>query len=400
MNRLAIVLLVLAFPTLAVAYEWQQRLIGRLGELEAQTRQQRAEQRRDLASSERSGWERLSGFEARVAEEVVRLAEEELDRRLAVAEAELARLEQALGLEAARIEEVERSAHDGLEERRKHLTALETDLAARWQELEHRLAESRAEQAQAAAAASAGVDPDTLWRELMGPVVQVVGRFSVGSGVLLPSRPRAEGGYRTHILTAWHVVRDGDGRSTSALTVPVTLYAQDGTKLHERARLITFDAVLDMALFELERTTPVPHAARLATPERLARVRAFEPVFAVGCPLGNDPIPTSGQVASPRHEVDGARYVMINAPTYIGNSGGAVYDGETFDLLGVFSKIYNHGQGRPTIVPHMGLVTPLDAILDWLGTQDWHVDGEHGSLARARELAPRAVAASAPSAVR
>jgi hypothetical protein len=57
---------------------------------------------------------------------------------------------------------------------------------------------------------------------------------------------------------------------------------------------------------------------------------------------------------------------MISAPTYIGNSGGGIFDAQTHELLGIFSKIYTHGNLRPTVVPHMGLVTPLITVYDWL----------------------------------
>ena len=39
-------------------------------------------------------------------------------------------------------------------------------------------------------------------------------------------------------------------------------------------------------------------------------------------------------------------------------------------MLGVFSKIYTHGGLRPLVVPHMGLVTPLTPVYDWLDTCD------------------------------
>ena len=57
---------------------------------------------------------------------------------------------------------------------------------------------------------------------------------------------------------------------------------------------------------------------------------------------------------------------MINAPTYIGNSGGGIFDSQTHEMMGIFSKIYTHGSLRPTIVPHMGLVTPMARVYDWL----------------------------------
>ena len=57
---------------------------------------------------------------------------------------------------------------------------------------------------------------------------------------------------------------------------------------------------------------------------------------------------------------------MINAPTYIGNSGGGIFDANTHELLGIFSKIYTHGSMRTAIVPHMGLATPMPTIYAWL----------------------------------
>jgi hypothetical protein len=57
---------------------------------------------------------------------------------------------------------------------------------------------------------------------------------------------------------------------------------------------------------------------------------------------------------------------MISAPTYIGNSGGGIFDAESHELLALFTKIYTHGTVRPMVVPHMGLATPLIAVYDWL----------------------------------
>jgi len=150
------------------------------------------------------------------------------------------------------------------------------------------------------------------------------------------------------------------------LPVPVQIYREDGSTRSEKARLLCHDPKLDAALLELRLDEPTDFGARLAPRSRLADVRIFETVVAVGCPLGNDPIPTRGEVATCHHEVDGETYWMINAPTYIGNSGGGIFDAQTHELMGIFSKIYTHGSIRPTIVPHMGLVTPLSKIYDWL----------------------------------
>jgi S1-C subfamily serine protease len=211
-------------------------------------------------------------------------------------------------------------------------------------------------------------DMRALWRELVGPVVQLAGESSVGSGVLLPSRPAPDvGGYRTYILTAWHVVRDIQGDPpVLEMPVPVQLYREDASRRSEKAHLLDHDVRLDTALLELITPDQIENGARLALREHLENVRIFDSVVAVGCPLGNDPIPTRGEIATCHHEVDGETYWMINAPTYIGNSGGGIFDSRTHELVGIFSKIYTHGSLRPTIVPHMGLVTPMTKVYDWL----------------------------------
>jgi hypothetical protein len=210
-------------------------------------------------------------------------------------------------------------------------------------------------------------DEDRMWRELVGPVVQLSGTETVGSGVLLESRPIDEKRWRTCILTAWHVVRDivqeGDPRTTP---IPVTIYRPERETRFESAFILAHEPSIDAALLVLDTDQRVECGAKLAPTETIARRRIFDQVYAVGCPLGNDPIPTFGEIADTHHRVEDLRYWMISAPTYIGNSGGGIFDAESHELLGIFSKIYTHGSLRPTVVPHMGLVVPLNEIYEWL----------------------------------
>ena len=218
-----------------------------------------------------------------------------------------------------------------------------------------------------ASAPSGFDDPEILWRDLMGPTVQIADEATVGSGVLLHSEEIAPGRFRTYLLTAWHVVRDVlEDPSEFDELVPVFLYDQAGDRKQEWARVVVQDARLDSALLVMDSDDRYPHGAGLPLRAELSAQRVFDDIYAVGCPLGNDPIPTYGKIADLRHEVDGQDYWMISAPTYIGNSGGGVFDADSHELLGIFSKIYTHGNLRPTVVPHMGLVTPLGSIYDWL----------------------------------
>ncbi len=210
-------------------------------------------------------------------------------------------------------------------------------------------------------------DRERMWRDLLGPTVQMMGEETVGSGVLLASEPvEGTSDFVTYVVTAWHVIRDIQTAPESTNTpVPVTIYSRSGDVRNETAHLLKFDAALDVALLKLDTVKAVDCGAKLASRERLRQVSTFEQIYAVGCPLGNDPIPTFGEIADIHHVVDGQHYWMISAPTYIGNSGGGVFDADTHELLGIFTKIYTHGTLRPTVIPHMGLATPLPAIYDW-----------------------------------
>jgi len=216
-------------------------------------------------------------------------------------------------------------------------------------------------------------DHDVQWQAMVAPTVQLAGDTTVGSGVLLPSRPIEDepGAYTTLLVTAYHVVRDIRADSLDAdAPVPVFVRGPDGEKREYEARLLDHDVDLDAALLALETTHAFEVGALLPTRARLRAARVFDPVVAVGCPLGNDPIPTRGQLTDLHHVVGDDRFWMISAPTYIGNSGGGIYSSASHELLGVFTKIYTHGAIRPTVIPHMGLVTPLDAFYDWIDAGD------------------------------
>ncbi len=259
-----------------------------------------------------------------------------------------------------------------LAELRREVDSLRTQLDERWGSLNEVVTGT-------AAVADAGLrrmesleanlpasrDTRTMWRELVGPTIQLAGQSTVGSGVVVRGTDGA-----LHVLTAWHVVRDIKAENEGVvLPIPLRAFRRDGSWIDRECDLIAHDVDLDVALLTVVDPEGLEEHAQLATPNRLDDVQVFDTIYAVGCPLGNDPIPTHGEVASTYHLVGDNAYWMISAPTYIGNSGGGIYDAATHELLGIFSKIYTHGSMRATIVPHMGLVTPLDQIYDWLGRQ-------------------------------
>lgn len=299
---------------------------------------------------------------------------DELSLRLESAEHDLGSIGAAIEAHASNLIELEETQASFAPDIEKQLRERDERLQKRYEAL-NELAENarraasdtQEKLAQLDRTISAAPDLHTMWRELVGPVVQLAGDASVGSGVLLRSEPLPQGGFHTRILTAWHVVRDIQGDPPDLeLAVPVQIYREDGTTRQEKAKLLAHDPKVDVALLEIVTPDALEFGADLAPRSRLTEARIFDQIVAVGCPLGNDPIPTRGEIATCQHEVEGECYWMINAPTYIGNSGGGIFDSKTHELLGIFSKIYTHGSLRPTIVPHMGLVTPMGKVYDWL----------------------------------
>ncbi len=210
-------------------------------------------------------------------------------------------------------------------------------------------------------------DSRAMTNAMLAPTVQISGEETVGSGTIIGSQKRRDGGYRTYVLTAWHVVRniftDEPERKRKGLLV--TIYAR-GRKIERVGDLIAKDPSRDLALILLRGREKAPAVARIIDEDRARSIDLWEPLYAIGCPLGNDPIPTGGFLASKDSRIDGLGYWMINAPTYFGNSGGGIFDARTYELVAVFSKIFTHGKVHPTVISHMGLAVPPREVYAFL----------------------------------
>lgn len=216
-------------------------------------------------------------------------------------------------------------------------------------------------------------DPTLLNRELLAPTVQLNGEDTVGSGTLIYSQHNAKSDkVESYVLTSYHVIRNILADSTTAREsgIEVTIYTHDGP-MEARADMVAEDRRIDAALLKLRSEERFTNVARTLPRTRCRDVRVWDRIWAVGCPLGNDPIPTQGEISSIDNQLSGSNYWMINAPTYFGNSGGGVFLADSRELVGVFSKIYTHGKGNPVVVPHMGLCTPMDLIYEFVDREKY-----------------------------
>lgn len=208
-------------------------------------------------------------------------------------------------------------------------------------------------------------DPAALRHDILGPSVQVNALGSVGGGTLLFSRDA-----HSYVVTACHVVqkilKTGDDEDTRE-PAEVTIYDEQGASTDGvEGDLVAWDERKDLALLRLRTVHELPNVARLASRESLRTVGVFTPIYAVGCPLGHDPLPTLGEIATLNKEVNGERFWMMNAPTIFGNSGGGVFDRETRELIGVSVMVCTYDGAVSTPVPHLGIMVSLESVYDWL----------------------------------
>jgi hypothetical protein len=211
-------------------------------------------------------------------------------------------------------------------------------------------------------------DRDAMERAMMRPIVRLSGSNTVGSGIVIATRRSSEKErWNNFVLTSYHVVRDIllDARGDRRAEIKVAFYGPAGS-LEATADLLVYEEALDLALLVVSRDEAWPHVATFASAEEERGAERFSGVYAVGCPLGNDPIPTHGEILSRDHRLEGQSFWMISAPSYFGNSGGGVFAAESRHLIGIFSKIYTHGRSFPTVVPHMGLLTPASVVREWM----------------------------------
>ncbi len=222
--------------------------------------------------------------------------------------------------------------------------------------------------------ASVTKDPGRMKRSMIFPTVQLRGNGTVGSGVLVYSEPQSGVSespvYTSFAITACHVVQEVIGREPAAGRVVREVRAKRQSDTDEpvtlSAKLVLFDVDRDVALLRLNSTEEFPYLADFMPLSEVDELDVFSPAYAVGCPLGNQPMPTLGEISSKDKMVGDQAFWMLNAPTFFGNSGGGIYQAPGYRLIGVSSMIYTYGKSYPTVVPHMGLFVPLRTICQWL----------------------------------
>jgi len=194
------------------------------------------------------------------------------------------------------------------------------------------------------------------YERMLYPVVRITSDSGTGTGVFIDVTKvtTVTGGY---IITAAHVVEDEN-------MVSVEIYSDTGCRIQDAIVVIT-DTVKDLALIRVETTDSTDYAdkiykAKLA-PENYTPY-IFTPIYTVGCSLGLNPRPSQGIIS-----VVESDHWEVTSPILPGNSGGPIFDGRTYQVIGiaVWVKVYN-GQ----LVTTMAGVVPINQIYEFLNHKE------------------------------
>jgi S1-C subfamily serine protease len=220
------------------------------------------------------------------------------------------------------------------------------------------------------------------------PCVRIRAGKAGGSGTVIYSAANEDGEYSTYILTNHHVV-DGcitiDDKWSTLLkskrkmdvfeTVDVHIFdykwesrAIGGTTV--QSDIVTYDKEEDLALIHLRSPRAVPAVAKLYPQHREIDLRVGMPVICVGAGLGENPVQTEGALSQFGREIDRREFWLFSAAGIFGNSGGALFLKDTYELIGVPARIAVAMVGFSVDpITHLMYCIPITRIYDFLDAQ-------------------------------
>ena len=198
-----------------------------------------------------------------------------------------------------------------------------------------------------------------LHDKVLYPVTRVKTGKAGGSGVLVYSEPdpNDETKYVNIVLTCQHVIDSAisvkdewdsllkrEIKKDIMEEISVEIFDYDGSKISSanssQAEIIAYDKGHDLAAVKLHNSRPMDYVATIYPKDELDQLQLFDEVWTSGCSLLHDPFSNKGELTYLREMIDQKSYIMYNAPSIFGNSGGGVFHGNG-TLLGLCSRITN-----------------------------------------------------------
>ena len=234
------------------------------------------------------------------------------------------------------------------------------------------------------------MDNNSIHEKILYPVTRVRASDSGGSGVIIYSEPdpKNEGQYINIALTCEHVIDKNinvkdefdtvlkrDVKRDVMEEVQIEIFDYDGSSIVSansmNGQIIAYDKHHDLAAIKLNNTRQVPYVATVIPKDEIASLRIADPVWVSGCSLLHDPFPNNGTITYLRELIEQKAYIMQNAPSIFGNSGGGLFHGETGHLLGLTSRVTVTQLGFGVDVQSwMGFSTHPDRLYEFFEHQE------------------------------
>ena len=257
-----------------------------------------------------------------------------------------------------------------------------------------------------ASGAATGVSTDPqVWDEMnqalhercLYPTIRVKESRATGSGTIIYCQERTEPdedgelGYSTYALTNHHVVSGAirvekkyDPQRGKEVTrdyrelvqIEAFSYKNRSTitaRTTADAEIMAYHEKRDVALLRLKTNQKFDYVASLLPRAEARNIHIFDKLYIVGCGLGVPPFPTDGMLTGKDVQIDYYPYWQTSAPSIFGNSGGAVFRGETLEYMGIPSRISTSGNmfSRDAIT-HIGYFCPPTEIHRFLEEQGFY----------------------------
>jgi len=191
------------------------------------------------------------------------------------------------------------------------------------------------------------------------PIVRVFAEKSAGSGTIIYSQPdpRNEGDYLSFVLTNHHVIEDlitykdewdsllKKNRKKEIMNHPkieVFSYVRTSevdSSNRYNAEIVAYSKEHDLAILKLDSPSRFPYVAKLIPRDQIKNLKLFMNVVVAGCSLAHEPFCNFGQITFLKEIIEQKDYIMTNASSVFGNSGGALFLMETGEVIGVPSRI-------------------------------------------------------------
>jgi len=214
------------------------------------------------------------------------------------------------------------------------------------------------------------------------PCVRIRANKAGGSGTAIYSKDGS-----TYVLTNHHVVSSciSIERKWSALLKSerkIDVFEQVDAHFFEyqyssraiggttvQSDIMCYDKDEDLALIKLRSPKPMP-VADLYPRGQEDKLRIGMPIICVGAGLGEPPVQTGGFLSQFGQELDRKEYWLGTAPMIFGNSGGALFLEENYQLIGVPSMIMVTMLGwSADPITHLSYSVPITRIYQFLEDQ-------------------------------